>query len=1061
MGEIAVATPPVRQARASGGRSVPAAVVEREIDATVPAREGVRVRQFSGDPEATDAPFVTPEQRQQLERMRADLDTFRPERAALVSRPDLAANDPFVNRPNIGGGAHYTPAVPGSPVGDDIRVISEQKVGNQAIAAAIDDLLAGKPPTNRLHTAAIDAAQGYIERRPGYRGPRLPMEWATPASRGGEPVAINDFEAFSRMFDDIEPAPFGTEAGESGFIAASLVPKLGGAAAGAAVGGATGDSSEDRTARALLGAGAGFAGGAAVARQLAKQGPRLVEGLAARPAASTGRRLIPIAGLRPINAQGGPIRDPLKGFEPFISKFSNPLVREGVRERLTAHAGFPQQRRGVINVQRQARLAERVAVDVSRSLPKGTPLNAEQVTAYARAVDKTMGEVQRLSAVVNSGKATDADLLALKAAEADHAVVLASLVGARAEAGRALQAFRAFSGALETGDVNLIRAATKGLRDDAQELARKVIAAGPDPLARYEVLKQSAAASLMDKARSYYYANILSGVKTHERNFLGNTFNALSNLAVHPVAAGVDAMRSAATGKARTVTLGEWPHQFVGTFAGIERGLRDFAFTLRHGISPDRLSRSVQQAEQHGQFDLPRVELAGGGANPLNYPGRLLDAADALFRSINRHVELYGQAYTKARTEGLKGKALHDRMSALVTGIASDAGELHHQAATFATRAVFQEQPGKFASRLQGIVRDYPLLAFVIPFVKTPANILRQGLEFSPAGVFMQAAKQEGRAGVQAHARIAAGTAAAGALAWLAATGRLSGSGPRDPAERAALMESGWRPNSIRIGDSWVSYSLFQPVSVQAAIVANAFEAWQQAGAKADVATAAASTVFRSMDSFLDQSFLSGLFDVVQAVSRGEVSPDSAMRTAGRTAHSLTPLAGLQRTVRDAVDPVQRKPETAGQAFRVNIPGASSSVRPRVDRFGEVVAREGGPVRRAVDPFNVSSVVTDRVASELDRLGVRLNLPQDVIRRRGERVELSSQQEVALQQIKGRAIRFALERLIDSAGYQRLADEQRAERLERAIRSANQRASRRAPRALGLDIRPIPQAAAR
>jgi hypothetical protein len=77
----------------------------------------------------------------------------------------------------------------------------------------------------------------------------------------------------------------------------------------------------------------------------------------------------------------------------------------------------------------------------------------------------------------------------------------------------------------------------------------------------------------------------------------------------------------------------------------------------------------------------------------------------------------------------------------------------------------------------------------VVPFIKTPANIMRQGLEFSPTGVLMKAARQGGRAGAQAQARAVLGTTAAGYLFWLAATGRLSGNGPRDPHDRAALMK--------------------------------------------------------------------------------------------------------------------------------------------------------------------------------------------------------------------------------------------------------------------------------
>jgi hypothetical protein len=375
---------------------------------------------------------------------------------------------------------------------------------------------------------------------------------------------------------------------------------------------------------------------------------------------------------------------------------------------------------------------------------------------------------------------------------------------------------------------------------------------------------------------------------------------------------------------------------------------------------------------------------------------------------------------------------------------------------TFATRAVFQEPLGPRLAKFQAWARSVPGLEFIIPFIRTPANILKQGLEYSPAGALMQGVRQEGRAGTQAQARVAVGTAAAGALAWLAASGRMSGSGPRDEGERTALMEKGWRPNSFKIGDSWVSYQLFQPVSVQASLIANAFEAWQ-ANKDEGAGTAAVSTVFRSLDSFLDQTFLSGVFDVVQAISRGETSPDAALRTAGRMTHSMTPLAGLQRSARDWKDPVVRRPDSAADAFKANVPGLSESVRPRIDRFGEEVTREGGPVRRTFDPMNVSSERDDPVARELDRLGVTPVTPRAVLTRRGEQLEMTSQQETALQQMKGRAMRFALERLIASAGYQQLDDSQRTARLERAIRAANQRTSQSAPRQLGLQLRPRQQ----
>ncbi|HUE86206.1 MAG TPA: hypothetical protein VMO26_09025 [Vicinamibacterales bacterium] len=536
--------------------------------------------------------------------------------------------------------------------------------------------------------------------------------------------------------------------------------------------------------------------------------------------------------------------------------------------------------------------------------------------------------------------------------------------------------------------------------------------------------------------------------KQHEHQF-GHLGYMVRRDTPRAVAAAVTAVR----GTPRTVRLEELPSQAVGAVAGLERGFRDFAFTMRHGMTPGALSRGVEAGEL-GKFDVPRVEFAGGALNPFNVPGRLLNATDALFRSIARNMELYGLAHAQAKAEGLTGPRFLQRVADLRSGQSAEGAALGQQADTFATRSVFQEQTGPFASWLRLGAQRFPALSFVIPFIKTPANILRQGLEFSPAGAVMQAARQEGRAGRQAQARVVLGTGAAGALAYFAATGRLSGDGPRDRAQRAALMENGWRPNSVRIGDTWVSYSLFQPVSVQAAIIANAYEGWQEQGAKADPSTldAIGQTFFRSINSFLSQSFLSGLSDFLEAVA----DPDRSLgRVAGRTASGFIPLTGAVRTVQQAADPVVRQPQGIAETIAGGIPGLSESVEPRISRFGDVVTRDGGPVRRAADPFNVSGVQADPIAQELARLGLDVDVPSDRLAVPGGQA-LTREQETAVKQRRGQAVRTVLERVMQSVAYQRLGDEGKVAVLERAISRARTRTSER----LRVELRQWPPASA-
>lgn len=838
------------------------------------------------------------------------------------------------------------------------------------------------------------------------------------------------FDAFSAAFDEIV-----ARGDESGFARTDVLTPLATSAAGAATGGALIEDDDPYWKRA-----AKIIGGAAVGGAL----PIMFKGRGGRlpEARATVLPMAESARVPRVGATGKPMADPLAGVETFLDKFSNPLVRDGIKERLIANGGFAEQRRQSIDAGQVGRLAAGVRVDVSKALPRGSAASAEVIAAYARGLRQSQERIADLAAKVNNGTATDADVLALEIARADSDVILKSLMGLRGEAGRALGVFRSLSGMFDTGNVEIVRGAAQQLRDDAAKFAREFAELPNDSRVRYEWLKKQGQSTNWDKFRSYWYANLLSGVKTHERNILGNVFNAVGNLAAHPVSAGVDVMRHVATGAPRQVFFSELPHGVMGAFAGMERGLSDAIFTLRHGITPHALSKGLQSAEV-GKFDLPRVEFAGGAANPFNAPGRVLDAADVFFRSVARHAEMYEAAYAAARSEGLSGDALKRRMEHLLTGSSPEAVALREQAEHVAARAVFQEKGGPITSFLaQGY--KVPIvgqaMTFTIPFLRTPGNILRQGLEASPVGFAMREARRGGRAGALAQGKATAGSFAAATLAWLASTGQISGNGPKDPKERAALMESGWRPNSIRIGDQWVSYQLFQPVSVQAAIFANAYEAWRDGGGDEQSAVdLAGQTLTRALNSFTEQSFLSGLSDLQQAINDPE---RFGSRWLGRTAQGLSPFAGMQRTIQQGMDPVVRKPDTALEHFKSATPGLSTSVPARLDRFGEDIIREGGPVRRMADPFNTSSVKRDLLSEELERIGVSVPQLSTRMKLPGGRV-LTEDEEQRVKQEQGRLMRAAIAEALQHPNYHRWPDDVKQKEVESAISRARAEVARR------------------
>jgi hypothetical protein len=369
---------------------MPAAAIQREIDPTQDPARAVSVRQFSGDPNATEAPLIGDRERHILTVMREDLQEFPSQRGRLVRDP----NDETASI--------YAPGSAGSPVGDDVRAISGTRSGNTQIAKAIDDLLAGKPLTNKLHVAALDAAQGYAEKRPNYRGPQLPID--RPVGGGGD--AVNDFEKFAASLDDVNPsyvAGGGREPGEEGFATVPGLTRVAGAAIGGTAGYATGDTPEERARNAAIGMGLGAA---------APSAPKLIAGLMRRDATAAGQPSRPVVNLRPrgsnaeqpagvlppgSRAQGMPLRNPLAGTEGFVDKLSggNPLLREGLTERLEANAGFAAQRRGSLNVEHLGNAAAREQEEVILDDPGGDRL---ALAAQDELLEQAVLEIQATDA---------------------------------------------------------------------------------------------------------------------------------------------------------------------------------------------------------------------------------------------------------------------------------------------------------------------------------------------------------------------------------------------------------------------------------------------------------------------------------------------------------------------------------------------------------------------------------------------------------------------------------------------------------------------------------------
>jgi hypothetical protein len=764
------------------------------------------------------------------------------------------------------------------------------------------------------------------------------------------------------------------------------------------------------------------------------------------PDPGTPRRAAPTTAQieRIARASGDPLPDarPLpesRKVEPRMVAHLPEYQREDVLGIIEKHGGFEDARRSVVPNERTQAIAEWGEAERTR-LKRGTILNAEDATRLNLAVSRVNDEIDTLVQKTATGQATDLDKITLAQKTQEQVILLANRLGVQAEIGRALQAQKMYTAVLNTKDTRLIQQALKILRPEDLDAFAAQWAALPNDLAKIDFLRKSQKLTTWDKVQAVRYANMLSGVKTHLRNVIGTSVNvAFRKGPAHVGAVAYDIGRHKLTGADRTIFLSELKPQAVAASVGLKRGLDAARHVMQHGIS----ERGIQS------FDVPRAELAGGLKNPFNIPGRALEAEDAFMFELVYHPELSGRLYAAARSEamkqGLRGRKLDRAIErSLADGLANPPATIEQEAREAALEMLYREDGRRATAKIIAFKRDGGAFGkaaeFLVPFTKVPVNLLAQSIENVPGGAFVTS---RGRAAMAAGGRREAemaGRQIAGGVAlasmWLVAeSGLLSGKGPENAAERATLMQQGWRPNSVKIGDTWVDYGMaFQPISAPLFAVANLYETLQREGR--ELTQSDVETVIKSggaaVGSVLDQSFLSGLADFTEAVN----DPSRfAVNYAGRTAQSVVvPLAGLQRNIAQTIDPVVRQPETLGDHLKANVPVLSKQVPPKIEPLGKVAERGA---TAGFNPITASTESKDPVILALKKAEVVIGTPVKSLQktRTQPQIDLTTEERQRI----GRASYEAAERLTANRAWQRLLETE-PERAQQTVEAAISRA---------------------
>lgn len=651
--------------------------------------------------------------------------------------------------------------------------------------------------------------------------------------------------------------------------------------------------------------------------------------------------------------------------------------------------------------------------------------------------------------------------------------VTEAYAGNATETGRALAILRANKKARGLSEVDKLlklraNLAKNGLNE--KEIGRifAKLETMPNVTDRMRYLRDQQKPGFKDFLTWYYFNNILSNPKTHERNILGTTTSIFTQYPGQWTKAATDIIRLKPD-KARNVFMRELPHQAMGMIDGFRTGSQKAMFMLKEGFS----------LGDQEIFDIPRIEIGGGPKSRavLNIIPRVLGAADLMMKGIVYESEIAGQAYALSRKAGLKGEAFKQSVADLKNSPTRQMTEL---AGRKATRVVFRDDPGGLARKVIALkeewktlprpLRDIPVLDFMVPFVRTPASILRAGFEAGPGFVFLRGikggklSKLKGRELDQAQGLAMFGTMMLYPSVAMAMDGRLSGDGPKDAAERSALMAQGWQRNSMLIplphalgefmggsksaqgstygpgwGEYWINYILLQPLSTQMGIVANMYEGWiynDEMPTPDRIATAAAETT----GAVIDQSFMRGITNLQDYLADPTRQLNSFV---SQFAQGFVPLSAATSGAARAVDPIIRDAKTIYERLQTGIPYASQDLLPRVDIFGEPLERIGTPETRGFIVPEVSPVKNDPVYARLAELDMTPSVPGAPTTLADGR-ETTREEQLWISQLKGRQIRLQWEKVIEEDRDDNDKDRKlRMQATQRAVSSAISSAAQR------------------
>lgn len=597
-------------------------------------------------------------------------------------------------------------------------------------------------------------------------------------------------------------------------------------------------------------------------------------------------------------------------------------------------------------------LIEDLNKDLSPAVAKKGPLTHQEIIDFAEAHPNLVSDdilrenTLRFNAAVLNARKKLATIVEKGGSNADVIDAWTAVQSSGTDAGRVLEARKINAGPTEentlTEMISLIYKTNKDI-DAIKKAAEGVDFTNAKQAADfYRKFVKPTAGDWIDLIR---YNSMLSSPKTHIVNIASNFLNVGAVAPIEKTLTGtLDFLGSKITGKDRKAFAGEGAVYAAHAAANIKEAAFRFADVMR--------GKSAQTNLDTRHIPIATKGLKGGVVTTLGFPSRLLEGMDQFFTAM---------------AEGGQKGALKYRASKGV-----DVDDIAGEAAKDAAYRLYRQKPladgqgrlldavDQFTVMVQGLRNnDNPIVStvakFTVPFLQTPMNIFKQGLEFSPVGF----ATLPGSADKTTQlSRAIIGSSVFAGAATLLASNRITWGEPINATDKANWRASGMQAYSVKIGNKWVSYQkLPPPLAFPIAMVAAIHDTQRNKKLDDNTTELVLSGIAKYGQFLSDQSYAKSIGDLLAAAKGGEAGVERVISNYGQ---QLVPFRALGGWLARLTDEVQRKPDSAAsfvdqqvQLLMMNIPGLSDNVPARLDNAGNPIPQQF-PTFNAFSPVGVT-----------------------------------------------------------------------------------------------------------